>query len=183
MSRTWRMIVAAGLLVAMLGVSVAEERPEGPRPPRRGGPPGPYRIPVVQAEFERHQQALRAILAENMALAGPIGRELMELKRNGATDEELKEAARERAPQARAMAEKIAAEHATHHANLARIFSPEGEARKQLIDRLALDTVMRILGRVMHMPERPGDGRPPLRRPEGRPDGQGGPPPGAPENF
>jgi hypothetical protein len=66
---------------------------------------------------------------------------------------------------------------------MARIFSPEGEARKNLIDQLALDTVMRILERVMHMPERPGEGRPPLRRREGTPEGQGGPPPRAPENF
>jgi hypothetical protein len=167
----------------MLGVSLAAEPPEGPRPPRRGGPPGPYRIPAVQAEFERHQQALRAILAENMAMAKQIGRELMELKRNGAADEELSEAAKQRAPEARAVAEKIAAEHATHHGNLARILSPEGEARKHLIDQLALDTVMRILERVTHMPERPGERRPPLRRREGPPEGQGGPPPGAPENF
>ena len=122
-------------------------------------------------------------MAENMELARQIGRELMELKRNGATDEELKAAARQRAPQARAVAEKIAAEHATHHRNLARIFSPEGEARKRLIDQLALDTVMRILGRVTHMPERPADGRPPLRRREGPPAGQDGTPPGATENF
>jgi len=193
-------VMVCGLVVALgAGLARAQEGGPGREGPRRrrpsredapqvrrgGGPGGLFGsgVKAVREEMERHRKAMRDVFVGNMTLAREIGRALMELKKEGADEAELKDAAKQFAPQAKELAEKLADEFATHHKRLAEIYKPDDEAkRKELIEQLAEDIVERMVGRIGRRPPRaggPGEGPPGGPRFRRRPRPQGEPP----ENF
>jgi len=122
--------------------------PDGRKPGGPGGPPAGQpgdSLPAVREEMQRYRQALRDILAGNLALAREADNAFRQLREKGAEEAELQAAAKALAPQARELAEKHAAALATHYENLAKIFKPIDEAaRKRLVDSLAEEILNRM---------------------------------------
>lgn len=165
----------------------------GPRGPERPGPgrrPGlmglPFaQVPAVRQELERHTETLRKIMeGQREALRG-LADEMRQLRQQGATPQEIREAVKKHGPQALELAGKLADEFATHYANMAKIITDNREA---VVNAVAQGVRERIQQRRRGGPGQRGEG-PPGRGPRGggprgrgpRPGGPGGGE--APENF
>jgi len=204
MMRTRRIAVLwlCGLFLAS-GVALAQEaggdkararkgnknRREGKREGGQRGQRGPHtpfgaNVPAVQEEMQRHREAIRTIMGSMKPNREAMRAKIKELREGGATKEEIRAALKPDPAKTTEAAGKIADELATHHKNLAAIFTANRDAiAASIVEKMGERMARR--GGPRRKGGRDGDGDGPPDRPRGRRRGGDGDAQakGAPKNF
>ncbi|MBL7223029.1 MAG: hypothetical protein ISS72_04175 [Candidatus Brocadiae bacterium] len=162
------------------------QRPGGPGGqggPRQPGLPFGVQFPAIREEMERHTAEMRAIQAKVRPDMEALREKIRELREQGKSREEIREALKPDPAKAQEVAGEIADALAIHYANLAKILKENRDAAAKSIAEGMAQRLARG-GRPGEGPGGPrrqpgGDGAgPPRRRP-----GPDGPPEPAPANF